>query len=240
MFCSNCGKQLLDRDKFCKYCGAATDYVESVGQQDINPQAEPLQHGQQDLRQPPQFTYQNPQPTQGMGSQSGNIAETIIQTGYKTAKTAGKAKFYGIISTAVVAIALMIYFIFLKPGTPEDTITKMEKAFNKMDIKKMVECFDSQSQDLFYGYLNLGGDLAGVDLNSLAQISSGFGGIFADAGVTPKISMNVTDVEYFGSDECTVSVDIMVNYKGEIETESEEFPMTKEGRDWLISISAFN
>ena len=38
-----------------------------------------------------------------------------------------------LIAAALIAIAVMLYLLFFKAGTPEDTVQKMEDALNRMD-----------------------------------------------------------------------------------------------------------
>ena len=63
-----------------------------------------------------------------------------------------------LIAAALTAIAVILYFVFLKSGTPEDTIEKMEHALNNLDQEELLECFDNQIQGLYSGALSVGGE----------------------------------------------------------------------------------
>lgn len=60
MFCRNCGKELTDGSRFCKYCGSNLDSPK------ITPQAQPgIQRGWQQTSQPQPGAQQGQQPYQG-------------------------------------------------------------------------------------------------------------------------------------------------------------------------------
>ncbi len=146
-----------------------------------------------------------------------------------------------LLSAAVVLALVVIVSLFgllFGSGKPEDTIAELEKALNKLDMDAMMECFDEPTQKLMEGSLGLAGSLSGIDLNSLSDLAAGFGGLMADAGLTPTFRLEVTDVDYSGDDACLVTVAMTASYGGESESDTAQLPMKKEGGKWLISISA--
>lgn len=175
----------------------------------------------------------------GMQAAAGGagIAAQAVRGAGKAAKTALWLKLLPVIAAALVAIAAMLYFMFFKPGTPEDTIQKMEDALNKMDQQALLECFDEQSQGIYSGLLGVGGDLLGFDLGALSDLASGLGGYMSAAGLTPQFDLTVMDVEYTGDDTCIVTVDMAVTYQGTSDSGTEQLPMVKDGREWVISAS---
>lgn len=156
----------------------------------------------------------------------------------KAARGAGaaiRAKVLIIIAAAVVAIAVMLYLLFFKAGKPEDTIQKMEDALNQLDTQELLECFDEQSQGIYTGLLGVGGDILGADLGAASDLASGLGGYMAAAGLTPTFDLRVLDVEYTGKDTCYVTVEMKVSYQGEVDSDTQVFPMVKDGCEWVIS-----
>lgn len=162
-------------------------------------------------------------------------AGQVVRGAGKAAKTALWLKLLPLIAAALIAIAVMLYFMFFKAGTPEDTIQKMEDALNRMDQQALLECFDDQSQGIYSGLLGVGGDLLGFDLGALSDLASGLGGYMSAAGLTPKFDLTIVDIEYTGDDTCIVTVDMSVTYQGTSDTETEQLPMVKDGREWVIS-----
>ena len=77
--------------------------------------------------------------------------------------------------------------------------------------------------------------LRNLFLAGQGDLASGLGGYMAAAGMTPEFELSVADVEYTGDDTCLVTVDMAVSYQGETETETQVFPMVKDGREWVIS-----
>ena len=171
----------------------------------------------------------------GQGMQ---IAGKAAGSGAKVVREASKVKLLALIAAVLVAIAVMLYIFFFKSGTPEDTIAKMEKALNHLDQEELLECFDDQTQQLYSGALSLGGSLSGLDLGGLSDLASGLGGIMAGTGLTPRFTLDVVDVEYADSDNCMVTVDFTMTFQGETQVETQQLPMTKDGRNWVVSMAA--
>ena len=153
----------------------------------------------------------------------------------KAAGSAIRLKLTLLIAAALIAIAVMLYLLFFKAGTPEDTVQKMEDALNRMDQQALLECFDEQSQGIYSGLLGVGGELLNFDLGALSDLASGLGGYMSAAGLTPQFDLTVVDVEYTGDDTCLVTVDFAVTYQGTSDTDTQVLPMVKDGRDWVVS-----
>ena len=161
----------------------------------------------------------------------------MIQPGH-AARQAVNTKLLAVIAAVLIALAFMVYILFFQAKKPEDTIKKLEGALNEMNQTEVLECFDSQMQSLYSGALGIGGELTGIDLDSLSALSSGLGGIFSASGLTPKFQIVIQDIEYKSSDTCLVTAQMTITFEGEQESEIIELPMQKDGREWLISISA--
>lgn len=232
MFCRKCGQPLPDDAVFCGNCGSRCVQPHIAGQQ------EQYRSGTNGA------DYRNVQVEQQFYRQAGGAwgaakamqgAGGAVQAAGKAAGSAVRTKMTIIIAAALVAIAVMLYILFFRAGKPEDTIQKMEDALNQLDTEELLECFDEQSQGIYTGMLGLGGDLLGVDLGALSDLASGLGGYMAAAGMTPRFNLTVTDVEYTGDDTCIVTVNMTVTYEGTTDSGTQDFPMVKDGREWVIS-----
>lgn len=250
LFCRKCGQLLPEDAVFCANCGARCVQPGQTRRPDNNGYieeraAQPYCGGdpgtagwnQQAGRDGGWNQPYSGMPGAGAGMAAGGagMAGRVVQGAGKAAGSAFRAKIWIIIAAALVAIAAMLYFLFFKPGKPEDTIQKMEDALNQLDQDALLECFDEQTQGIYSGMLGVGGDLLGVDLGAMSDLASGLGGYMAAAGMTPEFELSVADVEYTGDDTCLVTVDMAVSYQGETETETQVFPMVKDGREWVIS-----
>lgn len=220
MFCRNCGRELKTGQVFCPGCGAKTmmQKAESaLGNQNVEYRADVAGR---------------------MAEGAVRGGSSVAAGGAKAAVGIAKTKLLAIIAVALVAIAAMIYFLFIKSGTPEDTVAKLETALNDMDQDAVLECFDSQMNDLYSGMLSLGGELTGVDLAGFSDLASGLGGVMVGSGMAPEFNIEVMDVSYTGEDTCSVTVQIYTVYEGESDSEETILPMKKEGREWKISMAA--
>ncbi|MBS6194386.1 MAG: hypothetical protein KH828_02230 [Clostridiales bacterium] len=169
---------------------------------------------------------------------AAQMAGGAVRGGAKAAGEAAKIKVLALIAAVLVALAVMVYFLFFKAGTPEDTIAKMEDALNHLDQEALLECFDGQTQQLYSGALGLSEELSGLPLGDFSDFAAGLGGFMAGAGLTPEYTLSIVEVEYSDSENCMVTVDMSVDFQGETESETQMFPMTKDGRDWVISAAA--
>ena len=170
-----------------------------------------------------------------MAAGGAQMAGRAVRGAGKAAGSAIRLKLTLLIAAALIAIAVMLYLLFFKAGTPEDTVQKMEDALNRMDQQALLECFDEQSQGIYSGLLGVGGELLNFDLGALSDLASGLGGCMSAAGLTPQFDLTVVDVEYTGDDTCLVTVDFAVTYQGTSDTDTQVLPMVKDGRDWVVS-----
>ena len=170
-----------------------------------------------------------------MAAGGAQMAGRAVRGAGKAAGSAIRLKLTLLIAAALIAIAVMLYLLFFKAETPEDTVQKMEDALNRMDQQALLECFDEQSQGIYSGLLGVGGELLNFDLGALSDLASGLGGYMSAAGLTPQFDLTVVDVEYTGDDTCLVTVDFAVTYQGTSDTDTQVLPMVKDGRDWVVS-----
>ena len=133
---------------------------------------------------------------------------------------------------------------------PEDTIQKLEKGLNEMDMDAVLSCYDSQMQDLYSGGMGvldslLGDALDGVSLNDLMNLGNGLGGILVGQGQAPKYTIEINNIDYPTDDTCEVDVtltqDLSDSYLSEyadgtgVTTEEMTIPMKIEDGSWKIS-----
>ena len=160
MFCHFCGKQIPDGDRFCQHCGSPVQQMNGG-----NPQ--------QGYGAVPNAGNQS-----GAGSGAGysaagyNIPE-YRNSGYGhpgsigcAAHQAARTRLIAIGAAALCVIAVMVFVLFFKSDKPEDTVARMEKALNNMDIDALIDCFDGQAQDMYSGALGVGSQLTGADLGA--------------------------------------------------------------------------
>lgn len=239
MFCSKCGSELPDNARFCGRCGAEVRQNRTVN----NQKSPDFSNGQ--------FNYQpqNGQMQSGRQNSGGfsgyNGMTNVIQTAGNAAggvvREANKAKrnmLLALLVVGVFAIFFLLYNVFLKTGTPEDTIAKLEKGMNNLDQEMVLECFDDQMNSLYSGSLGLLDSLSGLPVSDFADMASGLGGLMSATGLSPSITIEVHDITYSGDkDSCLAYVTIYVEYMGESEAEDMELPMVLNDREWLISMS---
>lgn len=169
---------------------------------------------------------------------AADLSQRAVGAGVRAAHKAVSLKILALIAVALIAIASILYVVFIKSGTPEDTIEKMEHALNNLDQDELLECFDNQIQDLYSGALSVGGELAGIDLGGLSDLASGLGGFMSAAGLTPEFDLQIVNIEYTDEDNCVAEVNFIITYQGQTQSETQILPMTKEGREWVVSASA--
>lgn len=230
MFCGKCGQPVEDGAVFCAHCGSRINQPGNMQQAAPYGRQQGDPYGGQYCRQEPSYA----------GSSVNNGMHIAAEGAGMVRGAAGPAirlKLLLVIAAVLTAVAVMLYLLFFKAGTPQDTIQKMEKALNELDQQELLECFDEQSQGIYTGLLGAGGDLLGVDLGSLSELAGGLGGYAAAAGLTPEFDLTIVNVEYTGDESCLVTVDFEVTYQGESQTDTEVLPMVKEGRSWVVSAS---
>ena len=265
MFCVRCGNQIYPGQKFCPKCGYPVennpdpprkemDFRENGTADTYSPYeretagASPNGYAAQSSAVPPE-NYGNyggnygdgygGGPGSGYGNSYGRgYVHGVAGAGAKAAHRAMSLKLLMLIAAALTVIAVILYFVFLKSGTPEDTIEKMEHALNNLDQEELLECFDNQIQGLYSGALSVGGELAGIDLGGLSDLAGGLGGFMSAAGLTPEFDLEIVNIEYSDKNNCMAEVNFTMTFQGEIQTETQVLPMTKDGREWVISASA--
>lgn len=232
MFCSHCGKQISNVSKFCGYCGHSTKVAH--GSPSDQPYAQAARP--QGCCPPYEHSRGYSSPTPGIPNISPGAGKGVVHT----ARKIGTYKILPVIAALICILIVLFYNQFLKAGKPEDTIADLEKALNNLDTEAMLECFDQQTQKLYSGSLALTGSFFDLDLEGISDLTTGLGGIMAGTGLTPKFTMNVSNIEYSNNNACMATVNMTVSYEGETESETVQLPMKKIDRKWVISMGALS
>ena len=247
MFCHFCGKQIPDGDRFCQHCGSPVQQMnggnpqQSYGAgQNVGNQSGTggsagyggagqgnMGYGNVGYSVP---GYHIPEYRNSSYGHPGGMGRAVHQ--------AARTRLIAIGAAALCLIAVMVFVLFFRSDKPEDTVARMEKALNNMDMDALIDCFDEQTQDMYSGALGVGSQLTGADLGAWADLANGFGGFMAGAGLTPEYELGNTDIQYEGSDTCAVYVNFYMSYQGEQSTEEIVLPMAKAGRKWAVSAAA--
>lgn len=237
IFCHFCGKQVPDGANFCKYCGNKIQLrnTGNYSQQNCQPDCNQPNRGYQNQSGQNYGGWNGGLGYDGPGGNgAGYVHPGNVGSG-AAVHQAVRTRWIIIGAAALCAIAAMIFVLFIKASTPEDTIAKIEHALNKMDTEELLECFDEQTQNLYSGALGVGSELVGMDLGAWSDLAGGLGGLMAGASLTPKFKLEVMDIQYHGSDACLISVNFQISYQGDTESETETLPMVKKGREWVVS-----
>ncbi|MGI6008359.1 MAG: zinc-ribbon domain-containing protein [Ruminococcus sp.] len=209
MFCSKCGTQLPDDAMFCSECGAPTRNYKKQHQETA---CEQMPYQQQYYEQP---AGQNYVPEAGPVS----VKE----------KFTGGSRRGIIMALAIIVIAVLaglLYVMVLKPRTPQDTVDRLEKAVEDLDIDEILNCFDETTRQAYKDGMEEYGDMS--------DSVTGLLGVAGGLGIGPDVTIRIRDIDYQGADSCTVSVDFKMSFMGESQEDSMDLPMKKEGRDWVI------
>lgn len=235
MYCSQCGSELPDDAMFCGECRAQTrNYRRQQEQQRIQEEQrlqQPYVHeGGPRYQEPPyydnQWSYQEPP---YYGNQRPYQEQPYQGAAAAKAKFSGGSK-RGIITVAVflgiAVLAGLLYAFVLKPSTPQDTVKKLEKAIEDLDINGIIECFDEETRQSLKEEMSQygGGEQA---LSSLLGIAGSF-------GIGPDVTLRIADIDYADNSSCRVYLQIEMSFMGETMEDTDVLAMRKEGRKWVI------
>lgn len=110
---------------------------------------------------------------------------------------------------------------------PEDTIRKMERALNNLDMKELIECYEPQVQKMYNE------NLMGMDIGSLL---GGFTNIYGkEFGLEmPEITINIDNQEYISSEQ--VKMRLTIHYQNStISDETVDINLIRIDDIWYIS-----
>lgn len=148
MFCSKCGTQLPDDAMFCGECGAPTRNYRQ--QQAANAwQETPVQ---QPYAEQPDYGWN------GQASAMPDDNAAAVKSKFSGGSKRGILMAAGILVIAV--LAGLLYVKVLKPGTPQDTVHRLEKAMEDLDVEEMIACFDEETRQAYEDSMSEYGDMA--------------------------------------------------------------------------------
>ncbi len=212
MFCKNCGKELKDGQVFCPACG-----TRRASQTTVNVGGNAGDHL----------------------NAAGDTLGSTVQIKANTMSGMSKNKWIGIGAAVIIVIGILIFFLFIKSGKPEDTVAELETAINEMDIEGVMDCFDKNTNDLYDSMMDLGSDVTGIDLEDMAGAFDEIEDMKEEGMEVPEIKLVVLEVSKETGDSCEVTFQARTTYEGGTDTEEVTMPMKKEGREWKFSMAAF-
>lgn len=116
---------------------------------------------------------------------------------------------------------------------PEDTIRKMERALNNLDMKELIECYEPQVQKMYNEIFKFNENLMGMDIGSLL---GGFTNIYGkEFGLEmPEITINIDNQEYISSEQ--VKMRLTIHYQNStISDETVDINLIRIDDIWYIS-----
>lgn len=115
---------------------------------------------------------------------------------------------------------------------PEDTINKLETAFNEYNIEMMLECYEPSFQAVYEGGAELfGAALGGIDVKTLMQGLGGFVNIFGDSlieGGLPEIDIIINSIEEVTEDKVLAKLTLKYIYSEEMKKQLPSYVQTEE------------
>ena len=174
-------------------------------------------------------------------SYAGNAARGAAAAAKTVADSVDKKKktvLLLIIIALLAAILALIWFLFLKPNDPEDTVYKLAGAIESLDQDAYLECFNNNADDLYNGMVGVAGDLLGFEGEAWSDLLSGLGGVMSQLGMGPEVTVSINNINYLDRKTCIVDTTFHVSMPMMEMNESFDFPMYMEleGRDWLINL----
>lgn len=247
--CRECGRQLADHAEFCSNCGrwtplGETRKRESAKKEQSEQQSSGLSEknmksnkvGNQAQRQERESGAQRAvdaalrgkilsDTTRDVAQMAGRMSGKVLHHGLEIKKQAVLTSILG----ALVLIITMLWYVFFRVGTPEETIKKYEKALNEMDIEAVIECCDSATQKTYNSVLGVADSLTGLDTGSLLGMGSALAKI---EGQSVNVEFEIENIEYQDEEHCIVTVGDATGKSDEIQT----YPMVLEGREWKLTV----
>lgn len=128
-----------------------------------------------------------------------------------------------------------------KKPKPEDTIYKLEKAFNNYDVDMLLECYEPSVQAIYEGIVEIGGSLmGGIDLKTMMSTAGGIANIFGDElieGGLPEIDININSQKEVTDEKVQMNLTINYIYSDEILKTLPENTSTEQNMDiYLVFI----
>lgn len=108
----------------------------------------------------------------------------------------------------------------MEEAKPEETVEKLETAFNNYDIEMMLECYEPSVQSMYAGMMEVGGALlGGIDLKTIVQGLGGFTNLYGDSlieGGVPQIDIIINSMEEVSEEKVLADLTIKYVYSEEM------------------------
>lgn len=139
---------------------------------------------------------------------------------------------------SILALISVFMCACLKSAEPEDTIYKMEEAFNDSDMEALLECYEPKVQKMYDGVMEIGGKLLGVDLNTVINGLGAFANLYGkDFGAEmPTIDITINSKEKINEEK--VKMNITMKYdcsQQNLEDQTMDIYLIKIDSEWYIS-----
>lgn len=143
-----------------------------------------------------------------------------------------------IIVISMCLIPLILLCGCKEESKPEDTIHKMEKAFNNSDIETLLECYEPSVQNMYNGIMEIGGKLMDVDLKTVISGLGGFANLYGeDIGAEmPEIDITINNQDYVNDDKVKMNITMSYDYsEHEIPNQTMDIYVVNIDDIWYIS-----
>ena len=232
MFCTKCGAQLPDNARFCHVCGQAQ--TAEAGQ----PAREPQGAASAPQPAPPAAQVQAP-------VQTITAAAQAVQGAAAVAGAAKKGLSGAKIFLIVVVLAALCgggYLVYQNTRDPADgireTVADFQAAYNRQDVKAMLDCFDPAYTAIYQGALSLVGDLAGFDLSAAVDGLFGLAAALPPEAVGveyPTLEVQVASIDFLDEYNASVTLTFIMTEGGESGSMTETVTMIRQDNTWYFS-----
>lgn len=248
-FCSKCGYQMAETARFCKACGSEENPP--------RPQETPSAPQETAAAQQPQYIPE-PTPASQYAPTPQYIPEPTPAPQYAPAPqyvpapssaapvAAAAAKASSSILTKIICFGLIAAVLIVAANhfklwnlfkSDEDLIRErfqiMQDCYNDGDLEGYLGCMDSTSRAAAQMMLDMAGglmsDYIGFDMDFGDMMS--FGSALAGGDM---LQIEVHEVRVEGKEGYAVTT-FRLEFYGEVQEETMEFPMIKEGNEWFIN-----
>ena len=216
MFCTKCGAQLPDNARFCHVCGQAQTADAA----------------------PPAALVQAP-------VQTITAAAQAVQGAAAVAGAAKKGLSGAKIFLIVVVLAALCgggYLVYQNTRDPADgireTVADFQAAYNRQDVKAMLDCFDPAYTAIYQGALSLVGDLAGFDLSAAVDGLFGLAAALPPEAVGveyPTLEVQVASINFLDEYNASVTLTFIMTEGGESGSMTETVTMIRQDNTWYFS-----
>lgn len=143
-----------------------------------------------------------------------------------------------IIIISLCLVPFVLLFGCKKESKPEDTIYKMETAFNNSDVEMLLECYEPSVQNMYNGIMEIGGKLMDIDLKSVISGLGGFANLYGEelGAEMPKIDITINNQDYVNDNKVKMNITMSYDYsEHEIPNQTMDIYVVNIDGTWYIS-----